>query len=522
VTLRSLDEGLRRSAAAGPERLAVRGGASELTFGDFEKSVGAFAAGVRDAGVRRGDRVAVALPNGVAAAIVLYGTLRAGAVIVPLSPTIKGGKLTTVLADCSAAMIVCEAPLATIAVSSRAVVPELRITVAGHDAPAGCLCLADLLAHDPVDVASPLEIDLAAIIYTSGSTGAPKGVTLTHRNMVFAATSIAGYLEMDPADRVLSVLPLSFDYGLYQLFMSVNVGSTLLLEPGVRYPGRLVSLMTEHEVTGFPGVPTLFRILLALPGIGKRTWPSLRFLSNTGAALSRDTVDALRAIFPDASLFSMYGLTECKRVSYLPPAEIDRRPDSVGVAIPGTETWIEDATGRRLGPGEVGQLMVRGPHVMQGYWNDPLASAQRLRAGAWPSDRTLATGDLFRTDDDGFLYFVGREDDMIKSRGEKVSPREVEDVLLAAPGVLDAAVVGVADPLLGQAVCAHVSARPGARLEHRELNRFCRERLEDRLVPARIIIHAELPKTPNGKIDRRALEDGPSEGSTGHVTGATR
>jgi acyl-CoA synthetase (AMP-forming)/AMP-acid ligase II len=201
----------------------------------------------------------------------------------------------------------------------------------------------------------------------------------------------------------------------------------------------------------------------------------------------------------------MYGLTECKRVSYLPPDELSRRPDSVGIPIPGTQAWIEDANGQVVGPGRVGELMVRGPHVMQGYWGDPDATSERLRQGRWPWDRTLRTGDLFRCDEEGYLYFVGRQDDMIKSRGERVYPREIEQVLLAAPSVLEAAVVGIADERLGQAICAHVVEQPGQEINVDQLYRFCEEHLEAPLVPRQIIVHDRLPTTAHGKVDRRSL-----------------
>lgn len=497
----TLDDALWRICGSAPERTALRSGGDALTWADFERAAGAFAAGLVEAGVRRGDRVAVALPGGIPAAVALYGTLRAGAAIVPLSPAIKRDRLAGILGDCEAAMLICTPSVAAMVGEA----PARGIAVAGSGGSPDTHAFGDLLSHPPLERGPSLEVDLAAILYTSGSTGTPKGVTLTHRNMTFAAASIASYLEMRADDRVLSVLPLSFDYGLYQLFLCVHTGATLLLEPGVGYPGHLVSLIAEHGVTGLPGVPTLFRVLLSLSARGDGGWPGVRFLTSTAAALPPDTIQRLRARFPGARLYSMYGLTECKRVSYLPPAELDRRPGSVGVAIPGTEVWIEDEDGRRLGPGQVGELMVRGPHVMQGYWRDPAGTAERLREGRWPWERTLATGDLFRTDAAGFLYFVGRRDDLIKCRGEKVWPREVEDVLAAAPGVLNAAVVGVPDGLQGQAVWAHVSPRPGARLQAHELHQFCLDRLESHLVPTRIVIHQELPMSPNGKIDRRAL-----------------
>jgi long-chain acyl-CoA synthetase len=293
---------------------------------------------------------------------------------------------------------------------------------------------------------------------------------------------------------------MSFDYGLYQLLICVRAGATVVLEHGFAFPGKVVQLLEGERITGLPGVPTLFGVLTGLRGLAERELPSLRFLTNTGQALSQPLIEALRATFPSAQLFSMYGLTECKRVSYLPPSELDARPGSVGRAIPGTEAWVDAPAG------DVGELLVRGAHVMQGYWNDPEATAERLRPGRWPWERVLATGDLFRADEDGYLYFVGRRDDMIKSRGEKVPPREVEDALHAYDDVLEAAVVGVPDPLLGSAVVAHVTARDGAVLEPRTLRRWCAERLEAHMVPARVVVHeGALPRTPNGKVDRRAL-----------------
>jgi amino acid adenylation domain-containing protein len=492
---RTFAEDLRVAAARDPGKRAVATRDRTVTYAELDHLADVLAGRLRAAGVERGDRVAVLLPNGVEAAVAIYGVLRAGAAFSPLNPTIKRDKLAHVLRDSGAAAVVCDAAHAEVVQEATATTGEVPILTDVLDEPGA----------DADGAVRAVSVDLAAVIYTSGSTGDPKGVTLTHGNMTFAADSIIEYLQMEESDRVLCVLPLSFDYGLYQLLMTIRVGATLVLEQGFAFPGRVVQLLESEQITGLPGVPTVFHVLLKLKGLAERQLPDLRYLSNTGQALPAATIEAIRRTFPNARLYSMYGLTECKRATYLPPDQLDARPTSVGVPIPGTEGWIEDEDGNRLGPGEVGELMIRGAHVMQGYWNDPEMTAERLRSGRWPWERVLATGDLFRTDEEGYLYFVGRRDDLIKSGGEKVVPREIEEVLHAAPGVHEAAVVGVADQLLGQAVVAHVSSKPGVELDVAAVRIYCAERLEDYKVPRRVTLHDELPRTSNGKIDRSAL-----------------
>ncbi|MGN6190374.1 MAG: class I adenylate-forming enzyme family protein [Conexibacter sp.] len=493
----TLDEDLRRAAAAAPDKEAIVAGELRMTYAELDAAASALAARLLACGVERGDRVAVLLPNGVEAAVAIYGALRAGAAFVPLNPTIKADKLAYVLDDCEAKAVVTDDTLAPLASEASSHAPSVRevLSAAGERG----------ARSRPAATTTPISLDLAAIVYTSGSTGRPKGVTLTHANMAFAAGSIVSYLEMRPDDRVLCVVPLSFDYGLYQLLMSVRVGATLILERGFAFPGRVLELLAAERITGLPAVPTIFQVLTAALGDAAPPLPHLRFLTNTAAALVPATIDAICAAFPQARLYSMYGLTECKRVSYLPPEQLDARPESVGVPIPGTEAWVEDDGGARLPAGEVGELVVRGAHVMQGYWNDPETTAERLRPGRWPWERVLATGDLFRQDDEGYLYFVGRRDDILKSRGEKVAPREVEAVLHAAEGVRMAAVVGAPDRLLGQAIVAYVVPHEGADLLPAALRRHCAAHLEDYMVPARVELRDELPTTPNGKVDRRAL-----------------
>ena len=495
----TLDDDLRRAAAALSGKEALIAGERRVTYAQLDAAASALAARLCAGGVERGDRVAVLLPNGIEAAVAIYATLRAGAAIVPLNPTIKADKLAYVLNDCAAVAVVTDDALAPLAEQARAQALSVRVVLRAA---------SDGDAPSDRPPAPPISVDLAAIVYTSGSTGRPKGVTLTHANMTFAADAIVTYLGMRPHDRVLCVIPLSFDYGLYQLLMCVRVGATLVLERGFAFPGRVLELLAREDITGLPGVPMIFQVLASAGADGvSHDLPELRFVTNTAAALAPATIRALRAAFPQAHLYSMYGLTECKRVSWLPPEQLDARPESVGIPIPGTEAWVEDDAGARLPPGEVGELVVRGAHVMQGYWNDPEATAERLRPGRWPWERELRTGDLFRIDADGFLYFVARRDDMLKSRGEKVAPREVEAVLHAADGVRMAAVVGAPDRLLGQAIVAYVVPHDDAELTPTALRRHCAAHLEDYMVPARVELRDALPTTANGKVDRRALAE---------------
>jgi acyl-CoA synthetase (AMP-forming)/AMP-acid ligase II len=303
----------------------------------------------------------------------------------------------------------------------------------------------------------------------------------------------------------MCALPLSFDCGLYQVLMGFKKGARVVLEPSFAFPIKVLELMARERVTVFPGVPTMFSMLLALDTLAQFDLSSLRIITSTAAALSERHIRDLRTLLPQATLFSMYGLTECKRVSYLPPDQLDVRPTSVGRGMPNEEVYLVDEDGKRLSPGSVGELVVRGSHVMRGYWRKPEETAKCLKPGLYPGEFVLHTGDLFRMDDEGYLYFLGRKDDMIKSRGEKVAPKEVEGVLHSLEGVLEAAVVGVPDPLLGQAVKAFVVLTPGYRYSERDIITSCLASLESFMVPKYVEFVPDLPKTSNGKIDKKPL-----------------
>jgi acyl-coenzyme A synthetase/AMP-(fatty) acid ligase len=302
----------------------------------------------------------------------------------------------------------------------------------------------------------------------------------------------------------MNVLPLSFGYGLTQLFSSIKVGARFVLEKGIAFPHVTLSRMAAERVTGFAMVPTIAAVILDMD-LSRYDLQSLRYITNAGAGLPTEHGRRLRAALPHVHLVLMYGQTECLRISYLEPSEVDRRPDSVGKGMPNQELQILNADGEPVAANEVGELVVRGSHVMRGYWRMPAETAATLRPGRFPGEYVHHTGDLFRRDEEGYLYFVARGDDIIKCKGEKVSPREVENALYRLDGVAEAAVVGVPHPVFGQAVKAVVVLRSDVRLEVRDVQRHCASCLEDFMVPAVVEFVDALPKSDNGKILKASL-----------------
>ena len=506
--MRLVQEFLENSADRTPDKIALVCDGQRLTYADVDARANRLANAFRAHGLRRGQRVALHMPNSVELVVGIFAALKAGGVFVVINHSTKYDKLAYILNNCQASALVAPGRRADWAERLLEEVPSLKTTVlTPRSAEENPDLLSFVAIQDGYSARRPstttIDRDLACLIYTSGSTGEPKGVMSDHSNVVFAASSIIEYLENEADDIVINVLPLSFDYGLYQLLMVFKFGGTLVLERGFNYPAAILKRMEKERVTGFPGVPTIFALLLQMD-LSKYDLSSLRYLTNTAAALPPSHIAEIRDRFPWATLYSMYGLTETKRTLYLPPDQLDQRPDSVGIAIPGTEVWIEDEEGHRLGAERVGELVVRGRHVMRGYWGDPEATAARYRPGPIPGERVCYTGDLFRMDEEGFMYFVSRKDDIIKSRGEKVAPKEVENVLYCLSGVKEAAVVGVPDPVLGQAIKAFVVAE-GVELSEAEVLAHCRANLEDFMMPRCVAFCQELPKTSSGKIKKTDL-----------------
>ncbi|HRI18087.1 MAG TPA: AMP-binding protein, partial [Burkholderiaceae bacterium] len=429
-----------------PDKTAVVCGDERVGYAELGRRVRTLAASLRDRGIASGDRVCLFLESGVEYVVAVHAVLAAGAVFVPVSTLTKADKLAYMLADTRATALLTDARLAPVWGQALKSAPAIRCCVVAGEAVAGDV----VLAWPPAQGGEPatptpsctVEEDLAAIIYTSGTTGVPKGVMLTHRNMRSAWESVQAYLGLREDDTIGLALSPAFSYGLYHVLMAMGLGATLLIERATAFPQRIVEGLARERVTVFPGVPTLYSALLGLATLPSFDLSSLRIVTNAAAALPVEHIRRIREWLPHASLYSMYGMTECKRISYLPPEQLDRRPASVGRGMPGQEHWLVDEEGRRLPNGSTGQLVVSGRHVMRGYWDKPDETAARLKPGPLPGRPLLYTGDIFRTDEDGWLYFVGRADEVFKSRGEKVAPREVENAIYALEGVLDCAVIG--------------------------------------------------------------------------------
>lgn len=465
-------------ASRSPGRAAIEHPRLPLTYGELCDRARRLARTLVTIGVTAGDRVLIVAHSEPETVIAFWAALYANAVAVPVGAQSRADRLAFITADCE---------------------------------PAACLVggagVGEALAGGRHGPASPLvESDLAALIYTSGTTGEPKAVMLTHRNMLAAVESILSYLRLHEDDVVLCALPLSFDYGLYQTLLATGVGARLVLESPDTWAPELLRRIERHRVTVLPGVPTLFGLLGMAAERGRFDLASVRMVTSTGSALLAPHRAWIRAMFPAASVYSMYGLTECKRCTYLPPSDSDRKPESVGIAIPNTRLWVADREGRSLGPGQRGEVVIQGDTVMAGYWRRPALTAQALRPDPFGGSPLLHTGDIGWTDEQGYLYLCGREDDMIKCRGEKVAPAEIERALTSIPGVMQAMVVGVDDVLLGQAIKAYVVLRPDCPVTEADLRRECSRRLEPRMVPQRFAFKDDLPRTETGKPRRGGVD----------------
>ena len=509
---------IRDQAARRPEAVALRQRQETISYGELQTRVEAFAEGLLARGLGPSERVAVYLPKRAETVVALFGAAAAGGVLGPVNPLLKPAQVAYILKDCNVRVLVTSGDRLTLLAEGLRECHDLHTVALVDGAPEGPLAHLRVLPWEGLARGEPgvrphrrIDMDMASILYTSGSTGRPKGVVLSHRNMVAGARSVAEYLENVPEDRLLAVLPFSFDYGFSQLTTAFSVGASVSLMDYL-LPRDVVKAVARDRITGLAAVPPLWVQLAPLD------WPaeaveSLRYLTNSGGAMPTQVTARLRRALPRTRVFLMYGLTEAFRSTYLPPEELDRRPESMGRAIPNAEILVVREDGSPCAPGEPGELVHRGSLVAMGYWNDPERTAERFKpAPGRPPEVPLTemavwSGDTVRTDEDGFLYFVGRRDEMIKTSGYRVSPTEVEEVLYGSGLVAEAAALGLPHPALGQGIVAVVKPRDPA-FDPEALLAACKRELPNFMVPLQVVIQDTLPRNPIGKVDRRALVEG--------------
>jgi len=512
---------IRLSAERFPDLPAITHGKETVHYSELHDAVADFAGGLMNLGLQRGERVAIYLEKRFETVIASFGAPAAGGVFVPLNPLLKPEQIGYIMRDCNVRVLVTSPERLALLADTLKQCHDLRHVVVLDSAeplpangPVSYSSWSELLATPQRPGHRVIDTDVVGILYTSGSTGKPKGVVLSHRNMVAGARSVASYLENHSGDTLLAALPLSFDAGFSQLTTAFHVGARVVL---LNYllPRDVIKAIEREKVTGLTAVPPLYIQLTQLP------WPEsitrhLRYFANTGGRMPRETLAALRNHLPESKPFLMYGLTEAFRSTYLPPAEVDRRSDSIGKAIPNAEILVLREDGSPCAPHEPGELVHRGALVGMGYWNDPEKTAERYKplplnapgreAGLVLPEIAVFSGDTVCMDEDGFLYFIGRRDEMMKTSGYRVSPTEVEEILYATRMVGECVAFGVDHETLGQAIQVIVTAPAGREIDTAALLAECRVRMPAYMVPAGIEVRdGPLPRNPNGKIDRKTL-----------------
>jgi acyl-CoA ligase (AMP-forming) (exosortase A-associated) len=507
---------LRTSAARSPEKEAVVHGSERLSYAAMWQRTVGLAAGLHEAGLRRGDRVGVLLEPSTPLATSPFGISRAGGVFVPIHHALLPDQVEHIVRDCEMKALITDAKrFSQLETVIRQCASLEFVVIVGDRGGENANDMVAQYGYESLsgrEVVSPpgdcaIDKDLAAILYTSGSTGKPKGVMLSHANVLAGAAIVSDYLAISESDRILAVLPFSFDAGLNQLTTAIQQGATCVVMKFL-FAREIVGMLEKERITGLAGVPSLWNLLAQDSSqLHARRPAHLRYVTNTGGALPLNILQRLRELLPASQVFLMYGLTEAFRSTYLPPEEIDRRPTSIGKAIPNTEILVVDADGEICGPGEIGELVHRGPTVSLGYWGHPELTERVLRPhpsplpGLGDAERVCYSGDLVRTDEEGFLYFVGRRDNLIKSSGFRISPNEVEAALCKAGRLREAAVIGLPDPALGQFIKAFVVPQEGARLDAEGLLEETAALLPRHMIPKAVEILGSLPKTTSGKID---------------------
>ena len=510
---------ITQSAARFPTKAALHFKHSALTYSELAQRVSQTAALFQRCDVQRFDRIAVYLPKQFETVFSLFGSAMAGGVFVPVNPGLKAAQVAHILQDCNVRVLVTSKERFNVLQDELHLCSDLHTVILTDGAEGDAQHFAHILVRpfaltdsDIKHYAHATDADMAAILYTSGSTGKPKGVVLSHRNMLVGAQSVSSYLSNTPEDVLLALLPLSFDYGLSQLTTAFLTGASVVLLDFFLVQD-VVRTVQRHAVTGIAAVPPLWAQL------AKANWAdgsadTVRYLTNSGGAMPIPLLEQLQAIFSKAEPYLMYGLTEAFRSTYLPPSELAKRPGSMGKAIPNAEIVVVREDGSLCAPNEPGELVHRGPLVSMGYWNAPEKTAERFKFDPVPPkgiqlpQLAVWSGDTVRYDEDGFLYFIGRRDEMIKTSGYRVSPTEVEEVVYRlSPALVDVAAIGVAHPELGQAILVLFACKQGHDADIADWSNQLKRNLPNFMQPKALIEKPALPKNANGKIDRKLLSE---------------
>lgn len=509
---------LAQSVTLSPQSTALSFKDQHLTYNELDQQIKHFASVLLNQSLTPNARVAIYLPKQFETVISFYGTSLAGGVFVPVNTLLKGSQVEYIMQNCEVSFLITSLSRYQQLKEHLGSIQSLETIILTdckpEQTPPDCLCWQSLMAQIPPvksDFPNRLSPDLAAILYTSGSTGNPKGVMLSHNNLIAGAKSVSHYLENKPTDKLLAVLPFSFDYGLSQLTTAFITGASVVLMEYL-LPRDVIRAVVKYQITGLAAVPPLWIQL------GSLDWPdeakqSLRYITNSGGAMPKDTLNKLITQLPETEIFLMYGLTEAFRSTYLDPKEINNRPGSMGKAIPDAEILVVNINGDECLAGEEGELVHRGPHVALGYWNDSVKTAERFKpvpSFVTPNSQNemaVWSGDTVVKDEQGFLYFVGRKDDMIKSSGYRISPSEIEDCVYLHDSVSEVVALGIPHPTLGQAVVLVIKAKDEALFDEKELLKYCQKQLANFMQPKAIKIEQTLPRNPNGKINRKLLAE---------------
>ncbi|MFZ0706500.1 MAG: acyl-CoA ligase (AMP-forming), exosortase A system-associated [Candidatus Korobacteraceae bacterium] len=513
---------LQSSARRYPHKEAIVHGQARLSYSKVASRCASAATSLREAGLQRGDRVGIYLDPSVDQVLAIFSICQAGGVYVPVNTVLFPEQVAHIVRDCGMKALITTAEKLETLLPVLQEVPSLEFyIVTGEEGDSEQSLAAGQkrpvnLFRDMLKAQAPekwvdwgISKDLAAILYTSGSTGKPKGVMLSHANIMAGSSIVSTYLEITECERILAVLPFTFDAGMNQLMTAFQQGGTIVLIKFV-FAKEIIAALIDERITALAGVPTVWS-LLTNGGLQKHEFPHLRYITNTGGAMPQTVLKVLRQALPTTKIFLMYGLTEAFRSTYLPPEELDRRPTSMGKAIPDNEILVVNEEGKLCGPGEVGELVHRGSTVSMGYWGNPEATAKVLRpnpllpAEVGDSERVCYSGDLVKMDEDGYLYYVGRRDTMIKSSGYRISPTEVEEVLFQTGKIRQAAVIGLPDEVMGQSIKAFIVPKNGDQLDCESILGFCSEKMPRHMVPKCLELLSELPKTSSGKVDYPAL-----------------